>query len=417
MIRAHEVLSVAMGAVLLASCGTAENKRDSSVVAARAQAGMGGDTTAMKEMKEKSGADLPASISFSASQIQHGGIRWGPVAMGAASGMGIVPGEVTPNEDRTMRLGAPVRGRVVSVAVRPGDRVGAGQTLVTLQSPEAGMAQSDVSKAAAEVTSRQAEVQYAMSARARAERLLALKAIPRQDFERAVTDDQHARAALTQAQAELRRARGTAQQLGAAGASGTIEIRAPAAGVVLSRSALPGAVVEAGTLLVIVTDPASLWLTINAPEQMAGLFQRNGRLRFTVPAFPADTFSARIEAVGAGLEADTRTLSVRAIVATSGRLKPQMLANVVVEGVSTTSAAFVPEDAVQVMQGKAYVFLVRPDGKGGARFEPREVVVGSRAGGRVAVLRGLAPGDVVVTMGAFAVKAELQKGSMPKMEM
>jgi hypothetical protein len=33
------------------------------------------------------------------------------------------------------------------------------------------------------------------------------------------------------------------------------------------------------------------------------------------------------------------------------------------------------------------------------------------------VLRGLAAGDVVVTAGAFAVKAELQKGSMSKMEM
>jgi hypothetical protein len=35
----------------------------------------------------------------------------------------------------------------------------------------------------------------------------------------------------------------------------------------------------------------------------------------------------------------------------------------------------------------------------------------------VAVTGGLARGDVVVVAGAFAVKAEFQKGSMPDMEM
>jgi hypothetical protein len=44
-------------------------------------------------------------------------------------------------------------------------------------------------------------------------------------------------------------------------------------------------------------------------------------------------------------------------------------------------------------------------------------VLGSRFDGRVAVLRGLAATDVVVTRGAFAVKAEFQKRAMPKMEM
>jgi cobalt-zinc-cadmium efflux system membrane fusion protein len=359
------------------------------------------------------------SVVLSAAQIQHGGVQWGPVSIGSASGSAVVPGEVLPNEDRTARLGAPARGRILSVSVRPGDRVASGQPLVTMQSPEAGMAQSDVSKADAELSSRRAEAQYATSARGRAERLLALKAIPRQDYERAVTDDERARAAVVQAEAEARRAHATAEQLSAGtNANGEIVIRAPFAGVVLARMAVPGAVVDAGTPLVIVTDPSNFWLAINAPEQMTALFHRGGGLRFTVPAYPADTFTARVDAVGAGLEADTRTLSVRAVIGnTGGRLKPQMLANVLVEGAGRMPAVFVPENAVQLIQGKPYVFLARPDGKGGGRFERREVTIGSRTGGRVAVVRGLSAGDVVVLAGAFAVKAELQKATMPKMEM
>jgi len=338
--------------------------------------------------------------------------------MGSASGSAIVPGEVTPNEDRTARLGAPARGRVLTVPIRPGDRVTRGQALVTMQSPDVGIAQSEISKAEAELVSRRAEARYAASARGRAERLLGLKAIPRQDYERSVADDEHARSSLAQAEAELRRARATGEQLSAGGdASGEVVIRAPLAGVVLARTAIPGAVVDAGAPLIVVTDPTSLWLSINAPEQMAALFHRGGQLRFTVPAYAIDTFTARVDAVAAGLDPETRTLSVRATIANNGKLKSQMLANVLVEGAGTVVAAFVPEDAVQLLQGKPNVFLARPDRSGGAQFERREVVLGSRAGGRVSVLRGLVAGDVVVIGGAFAVKAAFQKGTMPKMEM
>jgi cobalt-zinc-cadmium efflux system membrane fusion protein len=94
-----------------------------------------------------------------------------------------------------------------------------------------------------------------------------------------------------------------------------------------------------------------------------------------------------------------------------------MLASVTVSGGVKVSAALVPEDAVQLIDGKTTVFLARPDGKGGATLERRVVEVGSRAGGRIAIVRGLQAGDVIVTAGAFAVKAEFQKGNGAKMVM
>jgi multidrug efflux pump subunit AcrA (membrane-fusion protein) len=169
---------------------------------------------------------------------------------------------------------------------------------------------------------------------------------------------------------------------------------------------------------VVVTDPSKLWLTISAPEAMAGLFEAGGRLRFIVPAYPADTFTARIEAVGAGLDPETRTLPVRGSVDNrSQRLKPEMLATVLVEGPAQGRAVMVPGEAVQTVEGRPTVFVAEPDGKGGARFIRREVRLGPRTGNRVAVTAGLSPGDLAVVEGAFAVKAEIQKGDMPEMEM
>jgi membrane fusion protein, heavy metal efflux system len=383
------------------------------------------DMASMPGMAGKAGAtentdkpSVPANVQLSAAQVQHAGVKWTTVAMGVASGVATIPGEITPNEDRTLRLGAPTRGRVTNISVRPGDRVSIGQKLVTMQSPEAGVAQADMAKADAEVIARRAEAQYAASARARAERLLTLKAIPRQDYDRAIADDERARASLAQAEAEARRAHETANQLSAGGtATGEVVVRAPSAGVVLSRLAVPGTVVDAGAPLVVVTDPANLWVTIAAPEQMAGLFRQGGHLRLTVPAFPSDTFTARVDAVGAGLEPDTRTLSVHATVSANGRLRPQMIATVIVDGAANLPVAYVPEDAVQMLEGTPHVFLVQPDGSGGARFERRAVTLGARERGRVAILRGLAAGDVVATTGAFSVKAEFQKGPTGKMVM
>ena len=93
---------------------------------------------------------LPTAIALTAAQIKHGDVHWAPATTATASGTATLPGEVAPNEDRTARFGAPARGRVLTVHVRPGDRVDVGQPLVTLLSPEAGMAQSDVAKAEAE---------------------------------------------------------------------------------------------------------------------------------------------------------------------------------------------------------------------------------------------------------------------------
>lgn len=402
-----------------ATNGDAPGKAQPGDTGAASTKGMAGMDMPSPSAAKDDTAAVRAVVTLTAAQIRHGGVVWQAVTMGTSSAIVTVPGQIVPNEDRTARLGAPAAGRVVAVRVRPGDRVAQGQVLVTLQSPEASAAQSDLAKAQAELTSRRAQATYTKSARARAERLLALKAIPRQDYERAVADDQLAQSSVTQAEAELTRARSSAEQLGAmASASGEIALRSPLAGVVLARPAVPGTVVEAGAPLAIVTDATSLWLTVNAPEALSGALRTGTTLRFSVPAYPGETFTARVDAVGAGLDPGTRTLPVRASVDNrTGRLKPEMLATVAAAGGLDVAAAIVPDGAVQMIKGRTVVFIVTPEPNGGAKFTRRDVEVGSRVGGRAAILRGVAAGDVIVTTGGFAVKAEFDKGSMPKMEM
>lgn len=375
--------------------------------------GAAGEAAVPDSVPAAAAATTSDGVTFTASQTQHGGVRWGPVTATDVSGSIEMPGQLVPNEDRTARLGAPAQGRVLTVHVRPGERVTSGQPLVTLQSQAASAAKADYDKAVAELAARRAGAAYSRTAKERADRLLAIKAASRQEAERAAADDELARAGLAQAEAEVARARAALTQLGVSSASGVMVLRSPIGGVVLSRDAAPGAVAEAGAPLVTVSDPRTLWLEVAASDRAAGSVRTGTQIRFVVPAFASDTFIASVQSVGGALDADTRTVPVRALVENpTGRLRAAMFATTWIEGGERRQAMLVPSDAVQLLDNRAVVFVARPDGAGGARFERRDVEVGATTGGQTQVLSGLQPGDLVVVAGAFAVKSEFARSKM-----
>ena len=156
----------------------------------------------------------PDVLAMSRAQIAHAGIRWTSVTASMAIDTLEVPGQLGPNEDRTARLGSPARARVLAVHVHMGDRVARNQPLVALASEQAATARAEYTKAVAELSAHRVAARYARTALARAERLLALKAISRQDVEKARVDQEEAESTHAQAEAELERARITLEQLG-----------------------------------------------------------------------------------------------------------------------------------------------------------------------------------------------------------
>jgi cobalt-zinc-cadmium efflux system membrane fusion protein len=353
------------------------------------------------------------TLTLSTEQVRHGAIRWARAELAAVSDSVETPGQLVPDEDRTSRLGAPARGRIIAIHVNVGDRVSVGQPLVTIQSQEAGSARADHAKALAELNSRQAAANYARTARDRAERLLELKAVSRQDVERARADDELARAAQAGAEAEVERARAALSQLGVT-PGGEIVLRTPIAGVVLKRDAVSGAVVDAGTPLITVTDISTLWLQAAATETTAAAVRPGAAVHFVVPAFPNETFEARVQNIGAGLDPLTRTLAVRAMVRNpSARLRPEMFAKVWVTAGVTRSAVVVPADAIQLLDDRSVIFVAFSGEAGGTRFERRDVEIGSTTGNRAEVIKGVHPGESVVVEGAFALKSEFARTKIP----
>lgn len=389
----------ALSATLVTGCG--DGSKAASKISADSAASTAGGDTAMNR-----------ALALSSEAIQHGGIRWAPAVQSSLGSAIAVPGQLVANEDRTLRLGAPAESRVLAVHVQVGDRVAAGRPLVTLQSGEATTARADFNKAIADLNARKAAAVYARAARDRADRLLLVKAIPRQDVERAAADDELAKSEVIRAEAEVARARTELERLGV-GPDGNMVMRTTIGGVVLSRDARRGVVVQPGAPLVVVSDPSSLWLDVSVSDHATSALRTGSQVRFAVPAYPADTFFARIVSVGGALDSATRTIMVRGVVANErGKLRSQMFATVWLEGGNAQRGLAVPEGAVMLLDERSVVFIARPEKNGSVRFERRNVARGGTSGGMVEILSGLSAGDLVVTDGAFAVKSEFSRSKM-----
>lgn len=356
---------------------------------------------------DSSPAAMPNELTLSAEQVAHGAVKWAPAALSTATEAVELPGELKVDEDHTARISAPARGRVLAIRANVGDRIARGQVVVTLQSDDATAARANQAKATADLGRQQSALEYATTSRERAERLLALKAVAQQEVERARAEEKTAAAALAQAQAETERASTALAVLDVDPTTGHIQLKSALGGVVLSREAFPGSVVDAGATILVVTNPDSLWLQVAVPDRLAVRITPGAHLRFSVAADPAETIDARVHSLATSVDPATRTVLVRAVIANpKRRLRPEMLATVRMEtGVPQTGVA-VPDDAIQRLGERPVVFIAEPDGRGGARFRARDIEVAAKAEGGRQIVRGVKAGELVVTEGAFAVKAQ-----------
>jgi cobalt-zinc-cadmium efflux system membrane fusion protein len=113
--------------------------------------------------------------------------------------------------------------------------------------------------------------------------------------------------------------------------------------------------------------------------------------------------------LGEQLDKETRTLQVRVAVPNQqGLLKPEMYATAAFQQSVRRPALFVPEQAVQDINGVPAVFVRRSSNQ----FESRAVQTGQRSNGEVEILDGLKPQEQVVVKGSFMLKSELLKNSI-----
>jgi membrane fusion protein, heavy metal efflux system len=351
------------------------------------------------------------SVALSEEAMHAAGVELTPVRTIVRRHPVEATGMVTLDERRTARPGAILEGVVVAVLVQPGDTVSRGAILARLHSHIVHDALAAWFTALAERHRREHELGYAREAEARAERLLADKALSVQEVARAAADRVAAEQQLAMAQAEVTRAGRELAHYGievneGADAEGhdAVPVRAPRAGVVVERLVSPGAAVTPGTPLFIVSDLGAVWVVAQVDERDAGRLTPGGGANITVTAYPGETFAGTIEAIGDHVDPSTRRITVRVAVENPDRrLKIGMFAAVALGDHTPREVLAVPAGAVQQIDGDTVVFVRRADG----RFHRQAVTVGPEIDGWIEILSGVAAGDEVVSSGAFLLKSEL----------
>ncbi len=321
-----------------------------------------------------------------------------------------VTGTLRARGDGEVVVTAPVAGRVMRIgAAFP--RIGA---QVAVEAPLAllvpRLEASDRATLDLAVTSARLDLARATQDRVRLVALRAEGAIPEYRSLEAAHIEAEARAAL--ATAERRRVQfRSVKQTRATGAGG-VQVRSPLAGTLIEVAVAPGAFVEAGATLFHVADLARLWLDARVPEADVSRVEGLRSAWFELPGsdrrveFGADAY------LGSDHRIDPTTRTMTALFAVENPdaqlpLGAFVRAHLLVG--EATRAVSIPASAV-VDDGSQSVVFVQTRGES---FERRIVRPGASDRGYVAVLRGLRPGEHVVTRGAWSVKLAASGGAVP----
>jgi membrane fusion protein (multidrug efflux system) len=280
----------------------------------------------------------------------------------------------TANANESLVLTAKVTETVSRINFKDGDTVEAGQILVELTG-RAETAQLEEARAAA----KEAEQQYR-----RQSELVSQGTIARSQLDAQVALRDAAVARMNAIRARL---------------SDRV-ITAPFAGVLGFRRVSEGTLVTPGTEITTLDDISLIKLDFSVPESALSALRVGLPLRATSAAWPERTFEGTVASIGSRVDPVSRAVAVRAEVPNAeGLLKPGMLLGVSLDA-APREAVVVPEISVVSIGSRHFVFAVGED----QLARQVEVEIGSRREGEVEVLRGLEPGQQVVTDGIVKLR-------------
>ncbi|HMM85361.1 efflux RND transporter periplasmic adaptor subunit [Azohydromonas sp.] len=266
-----------------------------------------------------------------------------------------------------------VSGRVVTLGFVDGQRVRRGQLLVQL----------DDRLPAAQLQQAQAQASIARANLQRNRELAAQNFVSQSAVDQSQATLEVADAQVALARAQLERMR----------------IVAPFDGVAGIRMVNLGDYVKDGADLVAIEDTSALWVDYRLPERYVTRVRVGQTVEVALDAAPERRLSARIEALDAQVDADGRSLLVRARMDNAGgTMKSGMFARTRTVFASRSRAIVVPEEALVPLGERQLLFKV-VDGPGGKVSQRIDAKVGMRLPGKVEVLEGLREGDLVVVAG------------------
>ncbi len=341
----------------------------------------------------------------------------------------------------TFKIGSEVSGQVTAVYVDFNSPVRAGQVLAEIDGtrPRARVAQTGAQVDLAQATLAQAQaaigrartdVEIQEREYARRRQLVERGFISKAAIDQAQNNLSTARAALKTAIAQAQSGRAQIAQSTAELSSAQLDLRrtrilAPASGVVVNKLIEPGATVAASfqtpNLFEIAADTSRMQVEASVDEADIGQVSVGQPVRFTVDAYPDESFPAIVRQIRKSATETQNVVSYLVILDvdnSAGKLLTGMTANVDIITGRKPSALRVPVAATRFrprladrpkeeVRGKAPARPSNPNASkpvavwvaGGDPYKPvrRTVTLGLQGEEFVEIVRGLRPGEKVIT--------------------
>ena len=284
-------------------------------------------------------------------------------------------------------------GRVTAIYVEAGDHVKQGQVLAHLNN---SVLEPQVTNLEAALEQARAEAELATAEYQRAAAVGASGALSTEETQRrkssAVTAAAHVKVAAAQlAEAKARLARA--------------DVRAPADGIILTRTAEVGqTVMPGGEALFRLSKGGETELRGQVAEQDLPLLKVGQTVDVKLTG-TAKVYQGRIRLLGAVIDPATRLGTVKVELTTDPNLRPGAFARAEVT-VSNAERAVLPQTAVLNDDKGSYVLVVNEQGK----VERRAVKVTGMVSSGVTIGEGIKPTDqIVTTAGGFLQEGETVK--------
>ena len=320
-----------------------------------------------------------------------------------------VAGQIDFDEQALTRIGASVTGRVTQINAQLGNEVKKGDTLALINSSELSNSQLAYLKARSEKEFHRRTVQ-------RAKTLFEADVISAAELQRRESEYEVASAQTRAAQDQLRVLGVNLKAMEELATTGSIDsvasVMATIKGVVVERKVTTGQVVQPADVLFTVADLSRVWAVAQVPEQQVAQVKVGQSVRIEVPALQNEQLLGKLIYVGQTVNPETRTVLVRTeLDNTSGRLKPSMLASMLIES-TPKKQLVIPTSAVVREQDADYVFIEEKPGS----FRLKPVRLSSEHNGQRVVLDGLSQGMRIVSDGAFHLNNHRNLKDMEKGE-
>ncbi|SCK16171.1 efflux RND transporter periplasmic adaptor subunit [Vogesella sp. LIG4] len=281
-----------------------------------------------------------------------------------------------------------VAGKIMERRVNAGDSVKKGQVLALLDASDYRL---DTAAKQAQLSAAQAELGQQEADLKRSRELLAQNFISSAQVERQQTTVNAARASLQQAQAALSASRNQGSYTA---------LLADSDGVIGSISAEPGMVVAAGQAVARLAANGEREVAFQVPENAVAAVRQASGFKVKLWADGRE-LDARLRELSADADSATRTYAARlTLPQADSNVRLGMTASVRAQLAGQGSTLRLPLAAMLDTQGKHYVWVIN----GQQQVGRKAVEVGDIDGDSIAITRGLAGGEKVVTAGVHLLR-------------